>query len=59
MIAQLWWALPTIITLAGIVAAVLAGRSGGTFTSTFVTMMLLIPALGVSVVAWIIGAACK
>lgn len=53
-----WW-VPTLITVAGIAWALFWVDDGGGFLSGLDNLMALIPALAVSLVAWIVYAVLK
>jgi len=52
-----WW-IPTIITIVCILAAILHNDGGGYF-SGLGNILMLVPALGVSLIAWIVYAIFK
>lgn len=57
---SLWWIIPALITVLGIVWALCIhddGTSG--FLSGLGNLLMLIPVLGASLVAWIIAAVLK
>jgi hypothetical protein len=56
---QLWWAIPSLFTVASVFAAFYCTRNDNGYLGGISTLMFLIPALAVSTVAWVIGAVCK
>lgn len=53
-----WWMIPTTITVIAVCLA-LAHDDGGGMFSGIINMFLLVPALLVSLIAWVIGAIFK
>jgi hypothetical protein len=53
-----WWVVPTIITVGGIIWAMCYDDGGGYF-SGIGNVILLVPVLFVSLIAWIIAAFFK
>ncbi len=54
-----WWTIPSIITVAVIVWALFIYNDGGGWLSGIGNLFMLIPALLVSLIAWIIAAFLK
>lgn len=54
-----WWIIPSVITVASCGYALCIYDDGGGPFSGIGNLMLLVPALAVSLVAWIIAAALK
>lgn len=53
-----WWMLPTAITLISIIAAFLYDDGGG-YLSGITNIMLMVPALFISLISWIIFGVLK
>ena len=54
-----WWMIPTIITVGGIVLALFIHRDEPGFFHGLGNMMLLVPVLFISMIAWIVAAVLK
>lgn len=55
----LWWALPLLVTLLSIGGILFVTRNDTGMFSAIGSLILMVPALFVSMVAWIIGAMFK
>ena len=54
-----WWWIPTAITVAGLMWALFIYDDGGGYMSGIGNLLALVPALAISMVAWIIAAVFK
>lgn len=54
-----WWMIPSMITIVGILWAIYGHKDGGSYLSGIGNLLLLIPVLAISLVAWIIAALLK
>ena len=53
------WMIPSLITIAALVWALFIYDDGGGYLSGLGNMFMLVPALGVSLISWIIYAILK
>ena len=53
-----WWIIPTFITVGGVIWA-LTHKDTSSYLSGLGNLLLLIPVLGVSLIAWVIAAFYK
>ena len=54
-----WWMIPTIILVVGLIYAIIIHDDGGGYFSGVGNVFLLVPVLGISLIAWIIAAILK
>ena len=54
-----WWWIPTAITVAGLIWALLIVDDGGGYLSGIGNLFALVPVLAVSAIAWAIAGAIK
>lgn len=54
-----WYTIPTIITITSLLCAVLLPKKTGSYYDSLEVLFWLLPALGISLVSWIITAICK
>jgi hypothetical protein len=51
-----WWMIPTMITILTMLAAWIFGQDNGGYLSGIGVLILLVPALLISITAWIVTA---